>query len=146
MDIPIISAESGIQTFRDAGGLWENHRVEDVATPEAFAANPELVQNFYNMRRKHLLDPKIQPNPAHFALAELQKKFEGEFLLVTQNIDDLHERAGSENVHHMHGELLKMRCSRTQKIYPIKSDIKLTHSICPECNDKYMDEKLFHHI
>ena len=89
-----ISAESGIKTFRAADGLWENHRVEEVATPEAFLRNPLLVQNFYNQRRQQLLTPAIQPNAAHRALAKLEKAFPaGKVLLVTQNIDDLHERA-----------------------------------------------------
>ena len=118
-----ISAESGIQTFRGADGLWEHHRIEEVASPEGFAADPMLVQRFYNVRRQHLLQGAINPNPAHFALAELERKFSGEFLLVTQNIDNLHERAGSRNVIHMHGELLKMRCSVTGKIYPITTDV-----------------------
>jgi len=106
-----ISAESGIRTFRASDGLWEDHRVEDVATPEAFERDPELVHRFYNERRQGLLAPEIKPNPAHFALAELEKRYPGDVLLVTQNIDNLHERAGSQNLIHMHGELLNMRCS-----------------------------------
>src|SRR5436189_3465377 len=89
-----VSAESGIRTFRDQNGLWEEHRIEDVATPEAFVRNPELVQRFYNKRREQLKDPNVQPNAAHMALAELEKHWEGEFLLITQNVDDLHRRAG----------------------------------------------------
>jgi NAD-dependent deacetylase len=100
-----ISAESGINTFRDNGGLWENHRVEEVASIEGFWANPELVQRFYNLRREQLLSPKIQPNAAHVALAELEEQWPGEFLLITQNVDNLHERAGSKKLIHMHGEL-----------------------------------------
>ena len=84
-----ISAESGINTFRDNGGLWENQRMEDVATPEAYARDPEMVQRFYNARRAQLSD--VKPNPAHIALAEFEKTFDGEFLLVTQNVDDLHD-------------------------------------------------------
>lgn len=106
-----ISAESGLQTFRAADGLWEDHRIEDVAMPEGFARNPSLVHEFYNARRKRLAE--AEPNPAHFALAEFEdrhRKSGGEFLLVTQNIDDLHERAGSAGVLHMHGELLKKKC------------------------------------
>jgi NAD-dependent deacetylase len=107
-----ISAESGIRTFRAADGLWEEHRVEDVATPEGFSRNPELVQSFYNARRHQLQQPEIQPNAAHIALAKLEAELGDRFLLVTQNIDNLHERAGSQNVIHMHGELLKVRCAK----------------------------------
>ena len=90
-----VSAESGLKTFRDNNGLWENHRVEDVATPEGFAANPALVYRFYNERRAQLQQPDVQPNPAHKALAELEQALGEQFLLVTQNVDDLHEQAGS---------------------------------------------------
>lgn len=103
-----ISAESGIKTFRDTGGLWENYRVEDVATPEAWERNPAMVQEFYNARRRELY--KAQPNTAHFALAEAEKMFE--IQIITQNIDDLHERAGSSHVLHLHGELKKSRSSK----------------------------------
>lgn len=112
-----ISAESGIKTFRAADGLWEEHRIEDVATPEAFQRDPELVHRFYNKRRETLLQPDILPNPAHHALAELERRFGGELLLVTQNIDDLHERAGSKNLIHMHGELLNLRCTTSGQIF-----------------------------
>lgn len=104
-----ISAESGIQTFRDGNGLWENHDINDVATPEAFARNPHLVHQFYNARRSNLLAPEVKPNPAHYALCELEQFLGDSFLLVTQNIDNLHERAGSQRLIHMHGELLQMR-------------------------------------
>lgn len=100
-----ISAESGIRTFRDSGGLWEDHKVEDVATFEAWQRNQELVLRFYNERRKQVLE--VEPNGAHYALAELQKQFHVK--IITQNIDDLHERAGSNNVLHLHGEILKAR-------------------------------------
>lgn len=103
-----ISAESGIDTFRSAGGLWEQHRVEDVATPEGFARNPELVLGFYDMRREAL--SKVEPNDAHRALARLEDSFAGDLLLVTQNVDDLHERGGSRQVLHMHGELRSALC------------------------------------
>ena len=106
-----ISAESGLNTFRGDDGLWEGHRVEDVATPEAFMRNPELVHDFYNQRRRGLLDPAIQPNPAHEALAVLEQKWRGDVLVVTQNIDDLHERGGTKNLLHMHGEVLKGFCT-----------------------------------
>jgi len=104
-----ISAESGIDTFRSAGGLWEQHRVEDVATPEGFARNPDLVLNFYDMRRAALAN--ALPNAAHVALARLQEEFTGDVLLVTQNVDDLHERGGSPQVLHMHGELKAALCT-----------------------------------
>lgn len=103
-----ISAESGIGTFRDKGGLWEQHRVEDVATPEGFARNPELVLGFYDMRREAI--QKAEPNPAHRALARLDAEWPGELLIVTQNVDDLHERAGATRLIHMHGEHLSVLC------------------------------------
>jgi NAD-dependent deacetylase len=103
-----ISAESGVPTFRAADGLWEGHRVEDVATPEAFERDPETVQRFYDARRAHLTT--VEPNPAHRALAELELDGRHDVLVVTQNVDDLHERAGSHNVVHMHGELLSVWC------------------------------------
>lgn len=118
-----ISAESGIQTFRSSDGLWEEHRVEDVATPEGFARNPQLVQRFYNERRRQLQQDNIQPNPAHFALAKLEELLGDNFLLVTQNIDNLHERAGSKRVVHMHGELLKVRCSWSNQVLEWKGDL-----------------------
>jgi NAD-dependent deacetylase len=127
-----ISAESGIKTFRAADGLWEEHRVEDVATPEGFVANPRLVQRFYNERRRQLLSAAVSVNPAHLALAEFEKKFSGELLLVTQNIDDLHERAGSQKLIHMHGELLKMQCSYSGVVYPIATDIS-AYARCACC-------------
>ncbi len=102
-----ISAESGIKTFRDANGLWEGHDVMEVASYEGFVKNPELVLNFYNERRKQLLE--VKPNKAHYILAELEKDFNIE--IITQNVDDLHERAGSSKVIHLHGELLKVRSS-----------------------------------
>ena len=128
-----ISAESGIKTFRASDGLWEDHRIEDVATPGAFIRDPNLVHKFYNTRREKLLSPEIAPNPAHYALAELEKIFHGEFTLVTQNIDNLHERAGSKNILHMHGELLKMRCKHTNQIYECQSPISVNDS-CACCN------------
>jgi NAD-dependent deacetylase len=118
-----ISAESGIRTFRAADGLWEEHRVEDVATPEGFQRNPELVQAFYNARRRQLQQPEIVPNAAHLALANLEAMLEDNFLLITQNIDNLHERAGSQRVIHMHGELLKIRCSQSGQIVEWTDDL-----------------------
>jgi len=116
-----ISAESGIKTFRDSDGLWENHRIEDVATPEGWAKNPELVLEFYNQRRAQLFE--VEPNAGHKALAELEKDFEVH--IVTQNVDDLHERAGSTRVLHLHGELRKSRSERySDLIYPCEGDIR----------------------
>ena len=126
-----ISAESGVPVFRGPDGLWEGHRVEDVATPEAFIANPELVHRFYNQRRARLLDG-IQPNAAHFALARLEKELKGNVLLVTQNIDDLHDRAGSENLLHLHGELLKSRCTHCGKVARLHGETS-TKSTCVSC-------------
>jgi NAD-dependent deacetylase len=117
-----ISAESGIKTFRDSDGLWEGHNIEDVATPRAWRKNPQLVLDFYNMRRRAVIE--AQPNAAHIALASLEADFDVH--IVTQNIDDLHERAGSTNVLHLHGEILKMRSERNEQlIYDIRADINL---------------------
>ncbi len=113
-----ISAESGLGTFRGAGGLWEQQRVEDVATPEAFSRDPDLVYRFYNARRQQLCDGEIEPNAAHRSLAALAEGFAGTVSLVTQNVDDLHERGGSRALFHMHGELMKMRCQRSGEVYP----------------------------
>ena len=105
-----ISAESGIRTFRGADGLWENHRIEDVASPEGYRRNPDLVHRFYNERRRQLLSSGIEPNEAHRAVARLEEKWPEGALVITQNVDDLHERAGSRNILHMHGRLLEVRC------------------------------------
>jgi len=117
-----ISAESGIKTFRDSGGLWENYAIEDVATPGAWNKNQDLVLDFYNQRRQQVMDAK--PNPAHLALVELEKHFE--VFIITQNIDNLHERAGSTNVLHLHGEIMKARSTvNPQLIYSLeKAEIK----------------------
>lgn len=122
-----ISAESGLKTFRDADGLWEGHDVMEVASPEGFEANPELVLEFYNQRRKQLLE--VQPNSAHIALAALEKRYH--VSIITQNVDDLHERAGSSHVIHLHGELLKARniIDKTS-VFDCKTDIKLG-DVCP---------------
>jgi len=115
-----ISAESGLKTFRDSDGLWEGYNVYEVATPRGFAANPQLVLDFYNMRRKDVANAK--PNSAHIDLAELQNDFDVQ--VITQNIDDLHERAGSKNVLHLHGEIFKMRSVADENtIYDIRDDI-----------------------
>jgi NAD-dependent deacetylase len=117
-----ISAESGLRTFRDTNGLWENYSIEDVATPRGWRANPQLVLDFYNQRRRDVL--KAQPNAAHIGLAELQTDFD--VTIVTQNIDDLHERAGSRNVLHLHGEIRKMRSEINEAlIYDYDKDIEL---------------------
>lgn len=126
-----ISAESGIKTFRAADGLWEDHRVEDVATPEGFARDPLLVHRFYNTRRAQLLSG-VEPNAGHLTLAHFEQHFAGSFTLVTQNIDDLHERAGSRNVIHMHGELLSARCDHCQHVAPWHGDLSPS-SVCPVC-------------
>lgn len=132
-----ISAESGVPTFRDENGLWCNHRVEDVASPIAYERNPQLVQRFYNQRRRDIQDPKVKPNPAHFAVAKLQKQFRdgSSVFLVTQNVDNLHERAGSGAVVHMHGELLKAQCTRTDKVIDWEKDIVRNQDRCPCCNE-----------
>ena len=133
----VISAESGLETFRGAGGLWCGHRVEEVATPEAFAEYPERVHAFYNERRQALLDPRIQPNSAHRALATLEAQWKGKVLLVTQNIDNLHERGGSQNLIHMHGELLQAFCahcsSGTGPKIECRADLS-SNDICSGCN------------
>jgi len=120
-----ISAESGIPTFRGADGLWEGHRLEDVATPDAFRRDPVLVHQFYNDRRRRLQQSDVSPNAAHLALAEFEQQHDDDFLLVTQNIDDLHQRAGSRNVLPMHGELLQARCLDTGETFPWKEDLSL---------------------
>lgn len=125
-----ISAESGLQTFRASDGLWCDHRVEDVATPEAFERDPALVQSFYNMRRRQLTT--VAPNAAHLALARLAADYAGEVLLVTQNVDDLHDRAmnayphtGKSYLLHMHGELVKARCTISGEVYEWRDDIEV---------------------
>lgn len=116
-----VSQESGLKTFRDNDGLWENHRIEDVATPEAFAKDPHLVHRFYNLRRAQLNE--TTPNPAHIALAEFEASFQGSFAIVTQNVDDLHERAGSKNVIHIHGQLRQARCLDTGEVFDWNGDL-----------------------
>lgn len=117
-----ISAESGIKTFRDSDGLWENHRIEDVASPEGWYRDKELVLDFYNQRRRQLL--QCQPNAAHYALAALEDKYD--VTIVTQNVDDLHERGGSTNIIHLHGELLKARSTADEHlVYDWQKDINI---------------------
>ena len=126
-----VSAESGIATFRDAGGLWEGHDPMQLATPEAFARDPELIYRFYNERRTRLTE--VQPNPAHRAIARLQQEFDGEVFLVTQNVDDLHERGGSGQVCHMHGELNAMLCARCGESVASPGDFD-ENTECPGCS------------
>ena len=137
-----ISAESGIRTFRAEDGLWEEHRVEDVATPEGFRANRALVQKFYNDRRRQLHQSDIKPNAAHLALAKLEDYLGDNLLLVTQNIDNLHERAGSKNIIHMHGELLKMRCEISGEVFDWGGDIEVDQ----KCECCHMANTLRPHI
>ena len=125
-----ISKESGLDTFRDADGIWNKYDLEDVATPEGFARDPDLVHDFYNARRARL--PEVAPNAAHVALAELEAERPGEVLLVTQNVDDLHERAGSRNLMHMHGELAKARCGACGNVTPWTDDLSVA-TACPAC-------------
>jgi NAD-dependent deacetylase len=120
-----ISAESGLRTFRDSDGLWEGYNIEDVATPRAWKRNPQLVLDFYNQRRRDVL--AAQPNAAHKGLAALEEHFDVQ--IITQNIDDLHERAGSSSVLHLHGEILKMRSvNDDNKLYDIRTEIHLGHT------------------
>lgn len=135
-----ISAESGIKTFRDQDGLWENHPIEDVASPEGFQRDPGLVYSFYNARRAQLNGEEVAHNDGHRALARLIKEHPGEVTLITQNVDDLHERAGVEfglpieHVLHMHGELQKMRCKKTEKVFsaPVSFDEATECECCKE--------------
>src|SRR5947209_8969371 len=127
-----ISRESGLSTFRDKDGIWAKVSIEDVATPAAFARNPDRVHEFYNSRRRQLLEAAVQPNAAHLALAKLEREWPGNVLLVTQNIDDLHERAGSINVVHMHGELLKALCTACKRVTRCAGDLS-TATACPGC-------------
>lgn len=125
-----ISAESGVDTFRSAGGLWEQHRVEDVATPEGFARDPDLVLNFYDARRAALRN--VEPNAAHRALGRLEREWDGRLLLVTQNVDDLHERGGATKVLHMHGELGSALCGQCDSRHRWESSL-IDRPPCPTC-------------
>jgi NAD-dependent deacetylase len=129
-----ISKESGLATFRDPDGIWAKVRIEDVATPEAFARDPARVHAFYNRRRQALLDPAVAPNPAHKALARLESAWPGKFLLITQNIDNLHERAGSRNLRHIHGEMLKSRCATCEEVTPCTRDLDVALR-CEACGE-----------
>jgi NAD-dependent deacetylase len=125
-----ISAESGVPTFRDKDGVWSTVKIEDVATPEAFQKNPARVHEFYNERRRGL--PGVEPNAAHFALERLERAFDGDLLLVTQNIDDLHERAGSRKLVHMHGEIGKAFCAACQARIDCRGDLSV-EDVCAAC-------------
>ena len=128
-----ISAESGLATFRGSGGLWNGYRVEEVATPEAWHDNPELVWNFYSMRRRDAL--AAQPNAGHYALARIEQQLGDRFYLCTQNVDDLHERGGSHRVHHMHGSLFQSRCVRCNHPFPDQALYETAADLpaCLEC-------------
>jgi NAD-dependent deacetylase len=130
-----ISAESGIQTFRASDGLWENHRVEDVATPQGWESNPQLFWSFYQQRRRQLLE--VEPNPAHAALVDLEKYVDN-FLLITQNVDNLHGKAGSEQLIHMHGELEKLRCEQCNHIEIMMENEHLGEEFisCTQCEGR----------
>jgi NAD-dependent deacetylase len=127
-----ISVESGLPSFRGADGLWQGWRLEDVATPEAFASQPKTVLRFYDQRRRQLLGPDVRPNAAHMALARLEQEWPGEVLVVTQNIDDLHERAGTRRLIHMHGELLRARCTACAALHACRDDLEPGHP-CAGC-------------
>ncbi len=129
-----ISKESGLETFRDPGGIWSRVSIDEVATPEAFARHPARVHAFYNARRRGLLSDGVRPNAAHLALARLERAWPGEVTLVTQNIDDLHERAGSRNLIHMHGEILKARCQACDAVVVWTGDLEVT-TRCPGCGE-----------
>jgi NAD-dependent deacetylase len=123
-----MSAESGIKTFRDGDGLWENHRIEDVATPEAWVRNKEMVLEFYNQRRRQVI--QAEPNRGHELVAQLEKHFR--VLVITQNIDDLHERAGSSDVLHLHGEIRLSRSCLDDEIYPVLGTELVLGDLCPK--------------
>ena len=127
-----ISKESGLDTFRDADGLWSKVRLEDVATPEAFDRDPAHVNAFYNARRRGLQSHNVPPNAAHHALVRLEREWSGEFLLVTQNVDDLHDRAGSQKLIHMHGELLKAVCAACDHVTLHRDDLSPSDA-CAAC-------------
>ncbi|TDU70951.1 NAD-dependent deacetylase [Prosthecobacter fusiformis] len=125
-----LSAESGVPTFRGVDGLWEGHRIEEVASPEAYKQTPHLVHRFYNLRRAAL--KTVEPNAAHYALVRLEKEWPGAFLHVTQNVDDLNERAGAKKLLHMHGQLKKIRCVWCRNVMDWEADLDVT-TACPEC-------------
>ena len=126
-----ISADSGLDTFRDEGGIWTRYAIEDVATPDAFVRNPDLVHDFYNMRREQAL--KARPNGAHEALARLEADYPGTVWIITQNVDNLHEKAGSRNLIHMHGELAKLRCTGCGAVHEWLEEAS-RETVCPACS------------
>jgi NAD-dependent deacetylase len=128
-----ISKESGLETFRDPGGIWSKVRLEDVATPEAFARDPEQCHAFYNMRRARHRASDVQPNAAHHALVHLENHWPGEVLIVTQNVDSLHDRAGSKNLIHMHGIYSQARCMHCEHVVDWPGDMTI-HDLCLACN------------
>ncbi len=127
-----ISKESGLSTFRDDDGIWATVRIEDVATPEAFARNPEAVHDFYNMRRRLLTEKQVEPNAAHYALVELEQAWPGGVLIVTQNVDSLHEQAGTQNLIHMHGRHREARCNHCGYVVEWHGDMS-TADVCGGC-------------
>jgi len=129
-----ISKESGLATLRDADGIWAKYRIADVATPDAFRRDPERVLDFYNMRRQQMMDPAVVPNRAHKALAELEAFWPGGVLVVSQNIDDLHERGGSKNLIHMHGELGKSQCHHCGAVVGGLNDLRVDMT-CASCGE-----------
>ncbi len=129
-----ISKESGLATFRDPDGIWAKYRIEDVATPDAFRRDPERVLGFYNVRREQMMDPSVVPNAAHQALGELEAFWPGDVLVVSQNIDDLHERGGTENLIHMHGELSKSQCHHCGDVVGGLNDLRVDMS-CANCGE-----------
>ncbi|MBR1648680.1 MAG: NAD-dependent deacylase [Alphaproteobacteria bacterium] len=126
-----ISAESGLATFRDEDGMWNHHRVEDVATVEGFAKNPEYVHDFYNELKKELI--KANPNPAHLAITRLQQQYPAQTAVITQNVDTLHEKAGNQNVFHIHGQIDQAVCTNCGHILSTWDDVT-TEDICPQCS------------
>ena len=128
-----ISKESGLSTFRSENGLWNNHKIEDVATIEAFQKNPDYVHSFYNQMRKDLID--VNPNPAHLAITKLQENYDGEVHIITQNIDTLHEKAKSKNIYHIHGSINELVCQNCNHIIETWSEAS-TKTVCPKCNVK----------
>ena len=129
-----ISKESGLATFRDPDGIWATVRIEDVATPDAFARDPERVLEFYNVRRRQMTDPSVAPNAAHQALAELEAFWPGDVVVVSQNIDDLHERGGTRNLIHMHGELGKSQCDHCGDVVGGLNDLR-ADTACTNCGE-----------
>lgn len=130
-----ISKESGLDTFRCEGGVWSRYSLEDVCTPQGYRRNPDLLHDFYNARRAQLASGEVLPNAAHHALARLEREWPGGVLIVTQNIDDLHERAGSGNIIHMHGELLKGRCEACGRVLDWPGEMSVD-SLCPVCESR----------